>query len=120
MKHPGGRPTSYNPEYCQEAIDYLSQGKSITQLARKLGVNKSSIYEWAKVHEEFSNALNMGRQNSQAYWEDELVDMMRDRNVNAPLVKLYFANRFNWHDKQETKQETSSTYTVVIEAPEDD
>ena len=35
--------------------------------------------------------------------------MMFNREVNAPLAKLYFANRFGWHDKQEVKQEVKQT-----------
>ena len=103
---PAGRPTKYEPSYCQEAIDYLAQGKSVTQLSARIGVNKTTIYEWANVHPEFSNALRTGQELSEAYWETELVEMMRDRDVNAPLVKLYFANRFKWTDKQEVDHTT--------------
>ena len=98
---PAGRPTKYEKAYCQEAIEYLAQGKSVTQLSAKIGVSKSTIYQWASEHSEFSDALLRGQELSEAYWETELVEMMRDRDVNAPLVKLYFANRFRWSDKQE-------------------
>ena len=97
---PAGRPTKYQPEYCQETIDYLAQGKSVTQLSARIGVSKSTIYLWAEQNSEFSDALRAGQELSEAYWEGELVDMMRDRDVNAPLVKLYFANRFGWSDRQ--------------------
>ena len=34
--------------------------------------------------------------------------MMYSKDVNAPLVKLYFANRFGWSDKSESKNENAT------------
>lgn len=94
-----GRPTKYDPKYCQEAIDFIGDlGKSVTQFARHIRVSKSTVYLWAENHSEFSDALSMAQDWSQAVWEDKLEDFMTDKSVNAPLVKLYFANRFRWHD----------------------
>ncbi len=103
----GGRPTKYNDKMPKAIEEALASGKSVTQFAAQIGVNRSSIYEWAQHHEEFSAALSRGQEASQAYWESELQSMMYDRNVNAPLVKLYFANRFNWHDKAEVDNKSS-------------
>ena len=110
-KNKGGRPTKYKEEYCGKAKEFLGRGKSVTQLAAELKVNLDTVYEWAKVHPLFSEALTEGKQLAQAYWEGELVNMMYSKEVNSPLVKLYFANRFGWSDKAETKVE-SKTATV--------
>lgn len=104
----GGRPTKYDDSFKQVAEDYLSQGKSITQLAKHLNVSKSTIYKWSDENKEFSDALNIGREFSQAHWEDKLEDMMFNKEVNSPLVKLYFANRFGWSDKSESKTDITS------------
>ena len=101
----GGRPTKYREEYCALAEETLSAGKSITQLARDMNVSKSTLYLWAEEHKPFSDALSIGREFSQAHWEDRLEEMMYSKEVNAPLVKLYFANRFKWHDKPEKDDE---------------
>jgi len=111
-KSKGGAPTKYKKEYCKGVIDYLSKGKSITQYASSLMVHKDTVYEWAKVHLEFSDALKLGRQLSEAYWQDKLADDMYDTSINSPLYKLYFANRFGWSDKVETKNETASVDKV--------
>lgn len=103
------RPSKYDEVYCQTAIEYMSKGKSITQLARHIGVSKSTVYLWVDNHAEFSDALTRGRELSQAHWEDELEVMMYSKEVNAPLVKLYFANRFGWHDKAEVDHKSSDT-----------
>lgn len=103
------RPSKYKDEYNEIALEFLSQGKSLVQLATKLGVHRDRLYEWAKVHEEFRDALELGKQNSQDHWENKLEEMMYMKDINTPLVKLYFANRFGWSDKQESKVDHQSS-----------
>ena len=111
-KNKVGRPTDYKEEYNDIAIEFLAQGKSIIQLCGKLRVSRQTIYRWAEANPEFSYTLNLGRQLSQSHWEDKLEKMMFDKDVNSPLVKLYFANRFGWSDKAETKNENATTDKV--------
>lgn len=98
-----GRPTKYSPEYADMAIDIIGrQGKSVCQFARDIGVSRSTVYLWAEENPEFSDNLTLARDWAEAHWEDKFVDFMSDRNANAPLVKLYFASRFKWTDKDDT------------------
>ena len=107
---PFGRPTKYDHKFVDMALEYIGkQGKSITQFARFIEVAKSSVYEWAKEHKDFSDALALAADWSQAHWEDKLEEMMYSKEVNAPLVKLYFANRFNWTDKQQNVDNEGNT-----------
>ena len=104
---PGGRPTLYTDDMPDALFDAMSQGRSVTQFAAKIGVNRSTIYEWAEKHPEFSDAFSRAKEACEAYWETELQSMMYSRDVNAPLVKLYFANRFGWSDKAEVDNKSS-------------
>lgn len=109
VKAETGRPSKYDKKYIALAKQTIgNNGKSITQFARDIKVSKSTIYVWAEAHPEFSDALEMSKEWSQAHWEDKLEDMMYSKEVNAPLVKLYFANRFAWHDKPAADDEESS------------
>lgn len=112
---PFGRPTKYDPKFVQMAIEYIGeQGKSVTQFARFIRVAKSSIYEWAKEHKDFSDALQLANDWSQAHWEDKLEGMMYSKEVNAPLVKLYFANRFKWTEKASEDTEDAAAQPLSI------
>lgn len=103
-KGPGGRPTKYREEYPEQALEWIGrQGKSVTWFAKHLEVDRSTIYEWAEKQPEFSVALKRAQVWSEATWEDRIEEMMTSRDVNAPLVKLYLANRFGWSDKQTTE-----------------
>ncbi len=107
-----GRPTKYDESMCKEAKEFLAKGKSVTQLSAHLEVSKSTIYKWAEENAQFSDALTRGRELSQSYWESELVNMMYNKEVNPPLVKLYFANRFGWSEKTESKSEVAKVEKI--------
>lgn len=70
-KHPGGRPSEYDPNYCAKARDYVAVFKNpaadpemgevvptIEGLAYNLGVGKQTLYRWAESHTEFRDALD--------------------------------------------------------------
>ncbi len=90
----GGRPTSYRPEYCDQIIELFSRpptktrvktirtakGAEITEevevpeklptlieFAHSIGVNKDTLYEWAKHHVAFSVALTRAREKAETF-----------------------------------------------------
>jgi len=66
-----GRPSKYRGDYHPNTLlFYAVQGLSMTQIASEFGVCRSTLYEWAKTHEEFSDAFKTGHTLSQAYYED--------------------------------------------------
>lgn len=88
------RPTLYLPEYCDQVIELGKQGKSVTQMACALDVHKDTLYEWAKVHEEFSDALTRAKQWSQNWWEDKGQGGLDTSGFNASLWSRSMAARF--------------------------
>lgn len=67
---PGGRPSDYKPEYCEQIVEYMSQGKHVIQFAAKVGTSKATVYRWADEHPEFRDALNDAQAASAAWWID--------------------------------------------------
>lgn len=112
---PGGRPTSYRPEYCETILDYVGrQGKSITQFASFIGVHKSSVYEWAKNIPEFSDALRQAAQDSESFWEDKYTNYIGDKNCNPALLQYYMAKRFKSFRKDSNEDEKPVPTRVII------
>ena len=59
---PAGRPTKYKPEYAVQAAKICAQfGATDEKLAEFFEVDVTTISEWKKVHEAFSQALTEGK-----------------------------------------------------------
>lgn len=118
-KGPGGRPSSYKPEYCDTAIAFMEDGYSVTALAGHLRVARSTIYKWADEHPEFSDALNIGQSVAALWWEDRLRAVARGDEGNAAAAIFALKNRASddWRDKQEVdhrSRDGSMTPPTVI------
>ena len=46
LKHPGGRPSEYRPEYCEMVQEHMAKGKSLTAFAGSIKVSAFTVYEW--------------------------------------------------------------------------
>ena len=98
-KRPVGRPTKYTNDIPDLFLKSMQAGNSVLQFAASIGVTRSTVYKWADEIPEFSDIFEQGKEYAEAYWETKYQMMMYMRDVNSPLVKLYFANRFKWHDR---------------------
>lgn len=112
---PAGRPSKYDPAYCEVAYNKLAEGFSVLGVAAEIGVNKTTLYEWADKHPAFSNALKAGQQAAAAWWEDRLreIAMGKDGNATAAIFGLKNRARDEWRDKTETEHSGSLTVEGV-------
>lgn len=106
MAHAGGRPTKYNPLFVNEVEEYLkTTGKEqmhlpkIESFAIWLDVNKSTLYEWAKLYPEFSDALDKIMKKQ----AEQLIDdgIYGGKEVNSTIVKLLLQNNHGMKERQD-------------------
>ena len=57
-----GRPTDYDPSFCQIAADACINGATDEEIADTLGGCARTIYRWKIQHPEFSQALRVGKE----------------------------------------------------------
>ena len=104
------RPTKYDPAFVEEIDKYLSEATrdnmhlpKIESVAIRLNVNKDTLYEWAKLYPEFSDALS----KVMLYQGERLQDdgIYGGKEVNATIVKLLLQN--NHGMKERTDQTTN-------------
>jgi|SRR5271166_2028205 len=83
-----GRPSKYDPAFCDQVIELMKEGLSFGAVAGALGVSRRTIYEWADEHPEFSHTKERGK---------------------APTTAIIFGlkNRAedDWRDRTEVKHE---------------
>ena len=71
----------------------MSEGRSLDGCAALLGVHPDSLYEWQKVHGDFSEAVRAGRAAATAFWESRLLDIAQGGSGNAQAVQWALRNR---------------------------
>jgi hypothetical protein len=64
------RPSKYRKRYCEQVITIGRTGASRTQIARSLGVARSTLYAWAKLHPVFADAFERATEAAQVWWEN--------------------------------------------------
>ena len=56
-----GQPSKYKKKYCKQVVEHLSSGFSFESFGAVIDVHRDSLYEWRKVHPEFSDAIKTGQ-----------------------------------------------------------
>lgn len=98
----GGRPSKYDPMFCKKLIAHMSKGLSFDSFAAVAKVNLDTLYEWAKVHSEFSEAKKQAFNENLLFWENAGVDGMHDKEkFNSTVWIFNMKNRHNWRDKRD-------------------
>ena len=85
-----GRPTTYKKDFHPQ--DFLRQSKSgrqVIQIATSWDLHRDTLYEWAKVHKDFSDAFKRGRQFCESFWMDlGMSAMTGSAKMNGEKVKI--------------------------------
>lgn len=55
-----GRPSLYKPAYCDEVINMMATGYSLTAAMASLGFVRQTAHDWAALHPEFAYAIALG------------------------------------------------------------
>ena len=93
MANPVGRPSEYTPEIIKELNKYLTEAipqnmkiPTVEGIALKLGISKNTLYEWAKKHPEFQDALDeLKMRQKEALIE---IGVFGGKEINATIVAL--------------------------------
>jgi len=108
-KRPVGRPSLYDPAYCEQVIELGGKGKSIEQIGAILGIGTRTLFTWRDEHEEFRHALELAKELEQAWWEDMaqayMVEEKESAKLNTGLWSRSMAARFPKKYRESVKQE---------------
>lgn len=146
-KHAGGRPTKYNPAYCQDLIDFFSiepiQYKDITVTHKdgtqidktemeaaptpyfttwcaKIGIEESTFWEWAHKYQEFSIAYKRAKKLQREFIIETALKQVHNGTFSIFLLK----NVCKFQDKEEenwadkTETELSGKLEMTAERKE--
>lgn len=91
--------TKYKKKYNEMIIEHMKEGNSLTSFASRIGVAKSTIYEWGKKHEDFSNAIKVAQDSAETWWEDKMKLMVEHGVSGSSSIAIFTMKaRFGWRD----------------------
>jgi len=113
---PAGRPTKYDPAYCAMVEEIMGQGFSLTAFAGHIGVSKETVYQWARQHPEFSDAVTRARPKRLAHLERQLLAGETGPKVTAFMFALKNADADEWRDKQQVESTVTLRHEDALKA----
>ncbi len=93
-EEPLGRPTTYDPRYCEMVTELGARGKSLTQISAILDIPRTTLLRWGEKHSEFRTALNRAKELEQAWWEEVGQEGLGKKFFQAALWKTSMQARF--------------------------
>ncbi len=83
-------------------------GLTIQQIADKIGINKSTLYDWMKRNSNITNALKIGEDEALMIAENSLFTLVREKNLGAIIFFLKNRGKGKWRDRHDV-------YTTEVE-----
>ena len=121
-----GRPTKYDPAFCEIVVECMSKGFSKEAVAGHLHIHKDTLYEWIKKYPNFSDAINIGVELSRLHWEGTAIDyktftQKSGKRIEATTWIFNMKNRFGWTDKKEvlTEEKPQRNLNLAFNTNED-
>ena len=106
---PVGRPSLYDPSFCDKVVALGALGKSVEQISSNLGVSCRVLYDWRDRYPEFLRALEEAKEAEQTWWEEQAQAYMLEHKdgpkLNASIWSRSMAARFPKKYRESVKQE---------------
>ena len=95
-----GRPSDYDPAFCEKVIELGNIGASIAEMAYECGVCRNTLKNWRETHPEFLTALTRAELASQVWWEKKGREGMTSDKFNSSVWSRSMAARFpdDWRE----------------------
>ena len=101
-----GRPSKYDPKFCDDIIRMGAEGYSIVEMAAELGLHRETIEKnWPAQYPEFSEAFARARVLSQGWWERQGRIGLYAERFQPALYSRSMSARFpdDWRETSERR-----------------
>ena len=102
----------WTPNNKKEVNDMFTNGSTVVEICKFLGINKSTWYRWLKDprKKDFQENVELGIQASEAYWIGVGRNNLENKSFNTALYSFMMVNKFGYRSAY-SKQERDITET---------
>ena len=100
-----GRPSTYDPAYCDQIVEFCQDGSSISSFAASIRVARSTINVWMADNADFSEAVKTAKAAVASWYDKAARKIVIDGGGNATLC-IFGLKNFDpddFRDKTETE-----------------
>lgn len=118
VKSRRGRPSKFEKWMCDEVVEFGRLGMEVHEFADELNVHRDTLYEWAKVHREFSDSLARAIQASEAFHTRHIRSQLHlpSQAANAASYLSYMGRRFkSWREASDLNVSVTTPVSVALE-----
>lgn len=111
----GGRPSKYDPAYCDAIVAFCQDGASLSSFAASISVARSTLNVWAEQDPEFSEALSIAKAKIAAWYDKAGRHVAVNGGGSAPLI-IFGLKNFDggdFRDKQELEHSGGVTVNIL-------
>lgn len=94
-----GRPTDFKESYGEEILSLMASGLSLAAAAAELGIHRQRVYDWLKIHPEFSDTIRLAQVKRQLFLERRLLSAEAGPVVTSTIFALKNAGPDDWREK---------------------
>ncbi len=102
-----GRPTKYDPAYCEQVIAAGRRGLSLRAFAGQIEVARSTINEWMGEHPEFAQAVEIYKSVVGLTWEERQITLIEQGGPHGASTLVIFGLKNmasdEWCDRREVE-----------------
>lgn len=107
-----GRPTKYDPAYCDDVIEFMARGYSLEAFCGMIQVARSTLNKWMADHIEFAEAVAIAKPCRTYKLEERL--MNGDGKSSArDIFALKNASPDEWRDRREVEHQGRVTIEKI-------
>lgn len=112
-----GRPTKMTPELIVKAKQYLDNYDTVIPtiegFALFLDINRDTVYDWRKKHDEFSDIVD----KILAVQASKLIDGSLRGQLNSSISKLILSGKHNYVEKKEVDNNITGDVSFINSVP---
>ena len=98
-------PYKYDPDFHpKDLLQFMEKGKSYSEWAGRVSINRDTVYEWKKTHPEFKKAMKEGWAMAIGYWENRLARCEQKYGIPFQAVIFILKTRFHRDYKDPAKK----------------
>ena len=114
-----GRPSKYDPAYCDQAVEFGGLGYSREMIAAEFDVSWNTLLNWMDEHPDFLEAMEKAKMLEMVYFEKTalayMIEQPQGAKLNTSLWSRSMAARFPAKYRENSKVEVTGRDNKPIE-----